>query len=410
MMQKTEMMNNQKNWKLTFLTLFIIYATDTLIISTNADRRITTIASYATILVTVALVYQCIKSGYTLLRVNPFEGLAITGVVMYLIIALLRIDGEYTLRNYVFYAILLIFGLLFAKLYSVEEFCYKYVSIMRFIAIFSLVMYFVGLVWFGSLTFLPQIQNTSGKVFYTAFFSNVPTYSQSRNWGPFWEPGAYQCYLNLALIFSLFVVEDHKKINSLLFSIASFTTLSGATLIPVVLILFAFFIDRRSSERINKIYLILFSIIIVIVFFTSGYIDSILNKMATGGSNSSLQIRLSSIIASILSFLQNPLLGISIEKQRIIMAEVSMRICGFPYLALVNTYPGFFANYGIVIGLFYFLGTWKFIRQFSDRLVAVLLFFAIIFMTSNENLTASLLISVLPFLRSKNLIKKGGFN
>ena len=46
--------------------------------------------------------------------------------------------------------------------------------------------------------------------------SNVPNLSYSEKVGPFWEPGAYQIYLNIALILVLFN-KNIKDKNKLIF-------------------------------------------------------------------------------------------------------------------------------------------------------------------------------------------------
>lgn len=56
----------------------------------------------------------------------------------------------------------------------------------------------------GVIVNLPFVPNLyAGDVYFKALFlTNVPCFGDVRNYGPFWEPGAYQLYLNWAIFTS----------------------------------------------------------------------------------------------------------------------------------------------------------------------------------------------------------------
>lgn len=102
-----------------------------------------------------------------------------------------------------FVNILLVFcAFTFAELFSENNFKNKYVDIMAALALYSLVMHYGGMT-FGWNNFAVR----DGNIMPVALH-NYWAFSVGRNSGIFWEPGGYQIFLNLALIFSTL---DHTR-------------------------------------------------------------------------------------------------------------------------------------------------------------------------------------------------------
>lgn len=392
------------------LVLSILFLTDTLFFATNINRIYNTISTYLIFTVSICLFsYVLLKNK----KISKFVLFSLMGIFYYIIFIFYRIDGIQNSTFFIFQGSLLIFGISFSYIIGLKEFANKYVKIIRFIAIFSLITYFLGDVIISNLS-LPKIINTLNISFDSAIFSNIPHYSQARNWGPFREPGVYQAFLNISLIFSLFVVKENKFINSLIFTITSLTTLSGAALLPIILIVAAYLITSNNDDDFvnSKLKYTLAFTITCVLFFSVYYgkVDDILLKLTNQSGSQSILLRSSSLITSFKSFYRSPVFGSSLEIQRKIALEISSKYVGSFYEGTVNTFPAFFSSYGFHIGTIYLLGTWKFLKEFSKGKTTFFLFFAIILTTSNENLTTSLLISVIPFLRNERRIESKSEN
>lgn len=392
-------MSNKILWA---LMLLIVFATDTIVFNTNSNTSVPKISHYIVVFVAILMFFFCYIIQNR--KMSLFYLVALFSIIIYIILYLVRSDGELNLNNYIFYIALILFGVSFSSVYSINDFCEKYVKILRVVAIISLIGYAFGSL-IVDISFIPSIENSAGNTFKTLIFTNIPLYSQSRNWGPFWEPGAYQAFLNFALIFSLFVVEKHRLFNALLFMVTSITTMSGAVLIPLALIIIAYMASNSKCYKANvnkKSTIAIVLLFAIVCCFCFGWFDSILEKLSGDSQSNSLQFRLISLLTSIVAFIRNPLLGCSVETQRAIALEISQKYFNCTYVYSINTYPALFGTFGFVIGIVYLVGTWKFIRGFSNKLISLILIIAVIFMTMNENFTSSLLISVIAFLRNKD--------
>ena len=150
---------------------------------------------------------------------------------------------------------------------GIEKFSRCYISIMRLIAIVSLLGYFFFQFFFALS--LPEISNANDFNFKTLFFTNLPCtpYLQNRNFGPFWEPGVYQAYLNIGLFFVLFF-EDRKirVFDAIIFSITIITTLSGAAFISMIMVYATFIFNTKSTKKES-----LAKVLIIVLLFIVAY-------------------------------------------------------------------------------------------------------------------------------------------
>ncbi|MEG3071866.1 MAG: hypothetical protein RQM92_14435 [Candidatus Syntrophopropionicum ammoniitolerans] len=216
--------------------------------------------------------------------------------------------------------------------------------------------------------------------------------------GPFREPGVFQAYLNIALYFSLFFKNKYRVFDSILFSVTALTTLSGAAFIPIVLIILAYLI-AKDDEQIKKSKIVFGIVIILISVLLSNYYNEMIYKVTGGFESNSFAHRYTSAVVSLKSFFGYPFFGAPPEIQDAARSQMLYSLTGQSGGGTTNTYLSFFSYYGAFVGGFIVYMTWRFIRKHTKSgLATVLVFAAIIAMTSNENLTSSLLICVLPFL------------
>ena len=125
--------------------------------------------------------------------------------------------------------------------------------------------------------------------FYEQWYSQLIGFR--RNCGPFWEPGMFAVYLNLALFINVALLDNKRSVNIIL-GIALFTTFStgGYVTFLFVLLLFLSLSSNNKSNVLNKG--LLLGAIIAIAWYMSGleYVaDKLENQMISAevGSDAS---------------------------------------------------------------------------------------------------------------------------
>lgn len=169
--------------------------------------------------------------------------------------------------------------MIFISNQSSDEFCQKYTNIMFFLAILSLIFCFIA-------NYIPSISHYlyNNSVYGNRIYKVSPFYTWgwdnlfSRNSGPFWEPGAYQGFLNLALLMTIInknIIKLYKQ-KFIIFLITILTTQSTTGYIVLVIILIVFnreiFQVNIKKDYISKIIILLFIIIGILIVFKSGNI------------------------------------------------------------------------------------------------------------------------------------------
>ena len=171
--------------------------------------------------------------------------------------------GSLDIPNIYFgYAIRIACFLIVISILGHNKFSLTYLRVMLFICVFNLILYIsnVYLLQFSKLlpSFLPELTSWDSYTFknYIFYFApigldglNVPYSSFVRNIGIFWEGGAYQYFLNIALIFSLYVKKNPiVSFPNLIFVISIITTYSTTGYLIMAVIL-ASVVMGKSSKR-----------------------------------------------------------------------------------------------------------------------------------------------------------------
>ena len=257
--------------KLYFFTFVIIYLTDSLLFATNSNTLFLYCNRFGLIVISLLMLANSIRKSEKI----PIWLFGLSTSILISALLAGRISNGY---SYYTMIAALWFGYLFASKYSLEQFSHCFCRIMRIIAIVSLVGWLFSET-IRSMGDIPTITNTVGAQYKTLFLTNIPMLANRarRNMGPFWEAGAYQVYLSLALFMTMFI-EKHKMkwVDAVLFIIAALTTLSGAALMPLLLIIAAYMFDKRNLKSFALV-MLLFGL--VTVLFSTGTFDEITAKM-----------------------------------------------------------------------------------------------------------------------------------
>lgn len=228
--------------------------------------------------------------------------------------------------SYIAIAMQILAAFFITKSISYDEFKIKYINIISSLAGVSLICYLITLVYPSFMLNFPLTQGNSSVDYYNAgihvfqaakgFGYFVP---ESRNAGIFWEPGAYQAFLNMGL--ALLLTTDNvktKERKAFFLILATITT--GSTTGYLILFLLCIVYRKQLLAMIvgnNKI-ITLLGLLVSVVFFiyisassanTYSGVQKLINEFTSGHFLERLYLDDLRII------LQSPLnfLGISFE-------------------------------------------------------------------------------------------------
>lgn len=217
--------------------------------------------------------------------------------LLLIIVPLLNNDS---ISTYIAIIMQLLIGAFIASVIPPFEFCKKFTRVMIFFATVSLVGFAIGTIYPSIATLFPLTIGDASVDYYNAgiyVFMRPKGYSSffmtSRNAGICWEPGCYQCFLNIAL---LFLIEERRteEVNHfyrkfIILIITICTTFSTTGMIILVMIL-AFNIDVWSGrQKISKLIIPIIGVMLGLIFLLNtdagrGIITKIVSEFSGNGS------------------------------------------------------------------------------------------------------------------------------
>lgn len=323
--------------------------------------------------------------------------LMISGII---IAALINRDTNFLI---VYKIALIVIGLYLFMKWNISKFADIYVSVIVFIAIYSLIIvlnrnFIIGSSLFPTLDFGEYGTKT-------AFFSNIRLGSDVnnlyfRNQGPFWEPGAFQAYLNIAVIFQLFLLKRRKRIvEIIILTVTLLSTFSTTGIITLSLLYLIMIIEGGKKDwGIKLINYGLICIILGLAIFNSDINDLLFNKFdSTSTSIVSSETRKVSILINLKIISEDPFLGYGISKSSALFNSLSALNNNID--ANVNTTTSLYAwaIFGIMYATIYNYSYLKLASSFTNKwLSKVLLFIAFLIILNTEDWTYSILFNILP--------------
>lgn len=190
-------------------------------------------------------------------------------------------------------------GFVFARKIAFSDFSEKYIKIISFICVVSVIVWITDLLNFN-WTWLPISDNDgAGSYFHSMIITTVPggLHQHGRNNGPFEEPGVFQVYINIALIFLLFQKKIRRK-PLIVLVLGLVSTISTTGFICFFIIALAYLYE--NGKRIKPFHIILVLAVLVIgayyVFSTPELFARLFGKFEEGSEgNASFVIRMNDI-------------------------------------------------------------------------------------------------------------------
>lgn len=286
---------------------------------------------------------------------------------------------------------------------NIEQLINSYINFIVFISVFSLVcMLFRQII--TAMDFIPTI-NSGSYGTKALFFTNIKIGTGNlyflRNQGPFWEPGAFQAYLNIALMFLLFgnIERKHRNYDIFIIIIAVLSTISTTGYFVFGIIVLAKMFIRDNSSLKSKMIITAVLIAIVLVAINNEAINYLLfDKMSSSSNNKiSHATRLYSIIQNGKGILLNPFFGIAPEKYAALFTDSTSFLGAVSTGVNTTTSLSVWALYGVLYFLIFNCGLIYFAKSLGNKLIpTVFLLCAVLIIYNTENMNYSLFFTLIP--------------
>jgi len=208
----------------------------------------------------------------------------------------------------------------FIVMISGQNFSKYYVNIICFFSLVSFIFYPISMLFPPFFNFFtdhicPFFTSPFGanEEFYVVWPTNILfcfhecVLNEFRNPGPFWEPGLFAVFLNLALLFHLIQVGELFNWKTGVLILAIGTTFSTAGYIACFVLLFSFYLVRQSPLRKIIFSLVAMPIILYLYYslsFLSTKVDENINLAASTTSS-----RFGSASVDLADFASSPYIG-----------------------------------------------------------------------------------------------------
>ena len=271
------------------------------------------------------------------------------------------------LEVYILFLINVLTSLLFISLIEYEDFKKIFCNVIIAISIASIVGWIV-MKWVPHIVAIfPILTNPVGTKGHFALLTILVDYSHTgaiRGQGIFWEPGAFQTMIIIAMAMELFEgIEKTKWKRYLIYVVAGMLTFSTTGIVCIALMCALYVCKNRNSFL--KLFVLLIGLVFLYIYLeehTSGFLHYTLFRKLEGifdyqvGVGSDASSRIDSIVLPLQAFLQSPVWGIG--------SAGYLELSGIVGHTMFTCTPvNYFAKFGIVFGCICFWGYWRLLNR-----------------------------------------------
>ena len=242
---------------------------------------------------------------------------------------------------------------LVTELVQREKFVKIYTDIIVSYSVVSLILYFVGIFSPQFISSLPVSYNDAGTGYrhiFFYFYQGIDHWN-FRNAGIFWEAGAYQVFLSMALIFEVyFLRRSMLRVGCLFAAIA--TTISSVGIMVLLIVGTVLLFLQRSLVKYP-----IFILLALWVWF-SGIIDTFILVKFYGDNISGID-RLAGQMADLQLFSTDPFIGVGMNAYNERFKDVAYSF-GAIKPTSSNSFTGMLALNGALYSLVFFLPMFAF--------------------------------------------------
>ena len=261
------------------------------------------------------------------------------------------IANEYSYYlQYVKLALLFLFLSLIPQIVNYDQFRDIYIKLVIFLGITSLIIHFVIQAKPSIASLFPIIESYGGSVRYNNllfYLSLITDYPNNRNYSIFYEPGVYQAFLNIAIIFEL--QKNYLKNLPILFLfvISIITTFSTTGLICLFLVFLILFLNNYKLWRKKRIYIYLFLFPLIFFGLYSGLLYKEIIEKLSESSYSFFSRSIGSLL-DIQIFLENPFFGAGYEKYKKMIKYLAFQNYQIDVGGSTNSFTNSLSKFGII--------------------------------------------------------------
>lgn len=394
-----------------YLTVFLLVYTsrETVLFGTNANTTVTLFGFFAPVLVLATLLIRHYKifspvRGRAQIRYRVHtRRLAIVIIALSLLTMALNLDFN---LKYGYEIILCLIAFLLVNQIPFERFARVYNDIILFLSLFALVASILYIVLPGYVSAFPSITNTSGFRYAFLGFCVIPMETTGvlfRMYGIFREPGVAIIFINLALLFELFVLDRKKIFRVLILVLAVGFSLSTAGYIITFLIMLTYVLLSKKKHLLATIILLVVVSAGAILVMQNEFIFRAIFGKFSATDSASTGARFGSLTNNIKLIIDNPqgiLFGMGyrfVENYFVNLGNVGNAVRGEEHNT--NTLLKELSIHG---ALFFSIFMYR-IYRFSHRLFnktnlrSLMVFFIIVLALSNEDLTVNFILYLIVF-------------
>jgi hypothetical protein len=380
--------------------IVIVVSDDTLWFGTNANPVFITL-KYVILLSALACIFVANLNSLSLKKVHVP---AIICGLMCLLILTTGIVNSDLRSGYYYKCVILIMSYLIARQYRFEDFAVCFEKIIYFFAVVSVVFTAIASINRSLLSIFPTFVNSAGTRFYNLIVYMVPvSTSLARNYGIFREPGIFQMFLMIGLLFHTYYSKEFKILKLIIYSLAVILTYSTTGYIALIVYMILYLVKGNEKISDNKKKLIAVILMIgglAFLALQTNLLSSegiVFDKLGNMRRHTTIA-RFSSIFANIDMWLKKPLTGIGLTEVELMFPQISFQRYGFASTHNTNTLLCELSTFGIIYFLLFTNGYIKLIKKIGNNniermmvgLIVLILLFA-------EKLTFSPLIYILMF-------------
>ena len=344
----------------------------------------------------------------------PKAKIQIFGIFSFFYLSSMIVNMDFRL-GYFFMMIIYFICMIITTIYTFDDIYCFFSNAMYIVCLVSLIGYAIQLFIPRLLDYFPIIQNTSNINFYFLGISNLcfRTDVLVRNWGPFREPGVFQLFIVVAVIYELFRKKKSNWIKLVVFIFAIITTFSTTGYIALGVVILAVVLMNKNNMSIGQRRLLIGVVIVfvLLILYLSIFTDLIIKSDGYGsvfgkilGSYESLSYntRMASIWTNIKIFFENPIFGKGITYVDNHYSAIASSMYGMSIVDNTNMLFILLARFGLGAFIYFTLRLYKSLKEsFSkNRVITLLIFISYLSLMIGENLSYSVIL-VLPLFFTK---------
>ena len=388
----------------------VIVSDDTLFFGTNINPIFETI-KYA-VLIGMLFILGIKQLRY--FNIHQVKYSQIPCLVMCLLVLASGIVNGDLRTGYYYKCIILILSYEIVSYMSIDDFAKNFEKLLYFFALISVVCTIVAEISLSVFSIFPIFYNSAYTPFYNVGVYLVPVSAGLlRNYGIFREPGVYQMFLLIGLIFHLYYSDEVKIFRIFIYVLAVVLTFSTTGYIALAIFFLLYLSKRNISYSDQKRKYILVCLLIVGVLLMATQTDLLSSEGMVFDKFSNMKrttmiARFASVFANLRIWLQHPIFGAGLIKVSEEFPRIALEMYGKAVTHNTNTLLCELSTYGVIYTCLLLYGYVKYSAVLTKNKFQRLLILLIIFILScGEKLTFSPIIYVLAFygMNKGNLAK-----